>query len=173
MVFPSHRGRAELSVSSLTPSSSLPAGSCQDILHPPPPPWGTTGWEHRALLCSSQDTAPPASPSTRQLSANGHLMPLKPQQRLSTQQILPRSAPRTTSNATGRPSLQLLQAKEKCAYPDPQQLGWHLQLLASHGSSICSRTGLLGSWIHSKSVIPSPAGLVPLQGTSKHQQVAL
>lgn len=33
-VFPSHRGRAGLSVSSLTPSSSLLSGSCQGILHP-------------------------------------------------------------------------------------------------------------------------------------------
>ena len=73
--------------------------------------------------------------------------------------IIPWSAPRTMLNTTSGPSLQLLQDKKKkqCALPGPPQLDWHLQLLASLGSSICSGTGLLGSWFHSKSVIQSPS----------------
>lgn len=73
--------------------------------------------------------------------------------------MLPWSAPRTILNATSSLSLQLLQTKKTHPHVPNlvhKQLAQHLQLLASLGSSICSRNGLLGSWLHSKTVNPQP-----------------
>lgn len=155
MAFHGRRGRAGVTLCSLTPSSWQGPARAFSI---PPRAVG----QHR--LGSTGPSSPP--PEIQDLLQNlstttWHHTYLKPWQHLSTHgKILPCSAPRTTLNATSSLSLQLLQTKK--SHPHVlnlihKELAWHLQLLASLGSSTCSRTALLGSWLHSKSVIHSPS----------------